>query len=165
MARASVWGVVILWTNPETGILAITVPVDGPGEHESDEEWLERIASRAVPEGIPWRVADRSVIPADRTWREAWVDTGSAVVVDMPRARDLHLRRIRHARQAAFADLDREVNRYLFSDRDRAQAAEGKRQHLRDLPQTLDLEACRTPEELLATWPAELGEYIQGVPG
>ena len=75
----------------------------------------------------------------------------------MPAARDLHMGRIRKRRDAELAKLDVPFIQAI----ERADAAEQARmgalkQTLRDIPQTLDLKAAKTPAALKALWPAEL---------
>lgn len=131
----------ILFTHPETGSLAVIVPVD-------KNLTIDEIAAKNVPENVPYRICDVTEIPEDRTFREAWKDNGK-VEIDMPKARDIHMDRIRADRDKALAKLDTEQ----MKGRDVAT----EKQALRDLPDTFDLTTAATPDELKALWPAELG--------
>lgn len=50
----------------ETGGVAIVIPAEECGLT------IEEIATRVVPEGIPFKIVDISEIPEDRTFRNAW---------------------------------------------------------------------------------------------
>jgi len=91
-----------------------------------------------------------SDIPNDRSYRNAWVDTGSAVNHDMPKARELHLGRLRLERTGKLAELDIESIRYFGRDGKKVDEIEARKQALRDMPVTLApvLEACKTIDEL-----------------
>ena len=85
----------------------------------------------------------------------AWRHAGNGqIVVDMPAARALKMGRIRKERQRRFPSLDAEWMKAMGQG-DSAMAAtiEAKRQHLRDLPQTVGLEAIATPEALAGFQP------------
>lgn len=98
-----------------------------------------------------------SDIPADRTFREAWEHGGNKILVNMPRARDIHLGRIREARNKALADMDIETIKAMGQGDNKALVdVEAQKQVLRDIPQTIDLDQANTPEELRAIWPKEL---------
>lgn len=97
------------------------------------------------------------VPPDDRTFREAWSLNGRAVDVDMGKARNIHMGRIRRARDAAMPQLDVLWTRAAAGkDQAAADAVEARRQVLRDLPSTFNLSAAETPAELKALWPKEL---------
>lgn len=70
------------------------------------------------------------------------------VKVNMNKARDIHMGRIRGARDIKLAKLD--IEQLKGED-----VAEEK-QTLRDLPNTFDLTSASTPEELKALWPNKL---------
>lgn len=97
-------------------------------------------------------------IPADRTFRAAWKDVATKIDIDMPKARDIWRDRMRVARAPKLAALDAA---YLRADEagdallKRTIAAQ--KQVLRDVTTLPAIEAAKTPEELKAVWPAELG--------
>jgi hypothetical protein len=102
-----------------------------------------------------FRVATKEEIPTDRTFRQAWRDTGT-VEVDMPTAREIHRERIRLARAPKLAELD---IAYLRATEDQDPIGEdiiGEKQALRDATDDPRIEAAETPEELKAVWPKGL---------
>jgi broad specificity polyphosphatase/5'/3'-nucleotidase SurE len=116
------------------------------------------------------RECDETDLPAEQaerdgndipTFRDAWEDTGTVVQVNMPKARVIHMDRIRVVRNAELVKESGSKYRQpeeievLFTPRHKA-----KLQELRDIPQTLNLDV-DTPEELKAIWPKELPLPIQ----
>ena len=131
---------------------------------DSDENILHEIKrgeSSYLKPTASWRRIEAGEIPPDRTFREAWKDTGSKLDVHMPKAREIHLQRVRVARAAKLEELDREWMRATGQGKKAdAEAAEAKRQRLRDLPATLPVEEATTPDELKAVWDDELGPQV-----
>ena len=80
------------------------------------------------------------------------------IIVNMAKARGIHMDKIRLVRNKQLADLDVSFMRAVETgdDSERVRIA-GEKQVLRDIPQTLDL-TTDTPEELKAIWPTELLE-------
>jgi hypothetical protein len=102
------------------------------------------------------RIADGD-IPSDRTYRDAWIDAGSKIDHDMAKARAVHLNRVRHARAVKLETLDRDWMRATGQNKKQeADSIEARRQALRDLPKTLDVDAARTIDELKAKWSPDL---------
>ena len=104
------------------------------------------------PEQVPvisWRFAEESEIPTDRTYRNAWRDTGTGVEHDMVHARELHRNLLREARAPRLAALDLA---YLQADETNAQARKEliaeEKQRLRDIPLDPRIEAVQTIAEL-----------------
>jgi len=115
------------------------------------------------PDEVAWREFDDSDGRlSDRAFRDAWeYDAQLAVRVSMPRARSLHLRRIREHRQVLLDELDRDWMRAVGQGDDRlANEIEARRQTLRDVPVVIagDLDAALTTGELRRVWHASLGD-------
>jgi hypothetical protein len=98
-----------------------------------------------------------SELPSDRHFRDAWEDAVDMVSTNMPKARVIHMDRIRTVRNI---ELEKESgSKYrqpeeiedLFAPEHQARL-----QTLRDIPQTFSLGGFRTPETLKAAWPTEL---------
>jgi len=115
---------------------------------------VERMYRDPRASAIGFRRIDDTDLPTDRTYRDAWADTGAGPLThDMPRARGLHLARVRLARAKRFAELDSEWMRAAGQGKKADEAAvEARRQALRDLPATLGVEAATTVEDLKACW-------------
>ena len=97
--------------------------------------------------------------PKERYFRDCCVWTGAAVVVDMPKARVVHMTQIRLARDMELSRLDKEWSR-LTSDPIAQAQVEAQRQVLRAIPQTFDLSTYPTPQALKAAWPLSLPARI-----
>ncbi len=97
---------------------------------------------------------DPATIPPDRTFRDAWTPD---LAVDMPKARDIHMKRIRAARDQQLEKLDIETIKAVGAgDAAKAAEIEAQKQTLRDLPQTFDLSGAAMPNELKTLWPGDL---------
>ena len=99
-------------------------------------------------------------ITGDRYFRDAvvWDDTvPNKCRCDMPRARVIHMDRIREVRDIELAGLDGpEQVAIRRGDTVEVERIRALKQRLADIPQTLDLSVYQTPEDLKAAWPAEL---------
>lgn len=125
-------------------------------DDDTDEALLARCMARLPADAVNPRITEEDM-PADRMFRDAWVDTGGAVDVDMAKARALHMARIRAARNAKLATLDPLWMRAMGRGETAAAAAvEAQRETLRNLPQTFDLTRAADADALKELWPAEL---------
>ena len=75
--------------------------------------------------------------------------------VNMTKARDIHREKVREARNPKLAAKDVEFQRALETGADTAAIVAAK-QALRDAPASAAIEAATTPDELKASWDAEL---------
>ena len=99
---------------------------------------------------------DSTAIPM-REFRDAHAFVGDTPEVDMPKARIIHMDRIREKRNVKLAELDQA---YMRADEDgdnpgKAAIAQQKKS-LRDLPANYDLSGHTTPESLKDDWPPEV---------
>lgn len=151
----------IVYTRPDGGVSIVIPAPQAQRADETEADFLTRVRAAIPQDARDVTICEDTDIPADRTFRNAWtLDPArpkTPVGVDMPKARDIHMTRIREARAPEFARLDGEWMR-ATGQNDAAEAAriEAERQTLRDLPQTLDLTAAATADELKAIWPGEL---------
>lgn len=103
---------------------------------EEDMRGVTAVSCKELPE---------SAVPADLSFRNAW---NADLVVDMSKARDIHMDRIRAVRDKEMAKLDVEQ----LKGRD----VKAEKDVLREIPQTFDLAQADTPEALKALWPSDL---------
>ncbi len=75
--------------------------------------------------------------------------------INMTKARDIHREKVRQARNPLLASKDVEFQRALETGADTAAIVAAK-QALRDAPASAAIEAATTPDELKASWDAEL---------
>jgi len=130
----------------------------------SEDEALTRIYEKDKPQSaLAVHIIDDTQIPADHVCEsscelfDAWEWTDK-VIVNMPKARGVHMNVIRVVRNAELVKEDLTFMRAVEDGDTDAQATiKTKKQTLRDIPQTFDLTTDNdTPEELKAKWPAEL---------
>ncbi len=121
---------------------------------------FEEIIQKDVPKGvgdilIPHSIIEYADLPKDRVFRDAWKKSGGSVVTDMPRARIIHMDRIRMVRDIELVNSDVELTRAM-EEGESLTALKARRQALRDIPQTFDLKQATTSKQLNLKWPAEL---------
>lgn len=107
--------------------------------------------SRAFPDATGYRRLLPGELPTDRSYRDAWRDDGKKIHHHMPKAREIHLGRLRRQRGEVLAELDKKWMIAMGADdKHAAKAIEAKRQALRDMPVTKApaLEAAQTTEDL-----------------
>lgn len=124
---------------------------------------LDRAVRRLGLREVPHVVLADADAPSAELGVGAWKLDGDRVVLDMEAARAAHMAAIRQARNEALAALDIAWNRAMDAD-DMATARQigQQRQRLRDIPQTFDMHAARTPAALRALWPEGLAARPPG---
>jgi hypothetical protein len=127
----------------------------------TDDEFLERAIQRNIEVGViasdaPVYIVEQSTLPTE--FAEAWEWDGSAVVVNMTKARVIHLAEIRRVRNEELVKEDVTFMRAVEADDADAQATIGtEKQVLRDIPATFDITTgVDTPAQLSAKWPDQL---------
>jgi hypothetical protein len=126
---------------------------DGQWSREANSTNIFSEISRAFVNDTvtSYRVVLESDIPQERDYRDSVRDTGTALVYDMPTARELHMALIRHERARQFEQLDRDWMKYFAQGNStQAAAVEAQRQTLRDRPQVIqpDVDAAQTVDAL-----------------
>ncbi len=122
---------------------------------ETDDEFVSRIVAKDVPADVrDVAVIDIADVPADLTFRNAWIVQAGRLVHDMPRARKIWRGKIREARAPLLAALDVEYQRAdEHGDADAKAAIVARKQVLRDAPNDPAIEAAQTVDDLRAAWP------------
>ena len=138
------------------GSVAVMTLVAGADEAEALEKWKlvnpdTYISHRQMPD---------SAIPSDRTFRDAWADITPELTIDidMAKARDIHLERIRIKRNAELSKLDIQATKAQdVGDAETLTQIRARKQELRDLPTTLapTLAAATSVDALKAIQPLE----------
>jgi len=95
------------------------------------------------------RDAASLTVPADRTFRGAWQFNGSAVEIDMAKARDIHRDNLRAERAPKLAKLDVDYMKALEQGYVTTTIA-AEKQALRDVTADARIEAAATPDALKA---------------
>jgi hypothetical protein len=108
----------IIYPTPEGGV-AVIIPA------ESVE-----LALKDVPEGVPYEIVDASKVPADRTFRGAWVMGDCCIDHDLDKCKDIGHAIRRTKRAEEFAPHDDVIAKQIPGND--AAAAEAARQVVRD---------------------------------
>jgi hypothetical protein len=128
--------------------------------HVIEKDVLGRADGQGPADGKTYRVISDSDMPTGdaRKFMDAWEDTGTVVQVNLPKARVIHMDRIRAVRNAELAKEDVTFMRAVEAGDTDAQATIAtEKQVLRDIPATFDITTgVTTPELLQAKWPSEL---------
>lgn len=133
------------------GTIEIGTPTLGTTKERLEQDAL------LTPDYLSHRVIDDNELPQDDYFREAWEDNNAAIVVNMPKAREIHMNRLRVDRNAKLEELDVTYMRAdEAGDTELKDSIAAQKQQLRDMPETFDLSVYETPEELKAAIP----EYL-----
>ena len=150
----------IIYTNPDDGMVIIIAPAYK--SYQTDEETERKVIAQSVPEGVSYRLVTESEYEAEvaacsgRVFRDTWEDIEGTIQVNMSKARDVQMDKIRDVRNKELVALDVPFMKALEDGDTDAQATlKAKKQELRDIPQTFDL-TTDTPEELKNKWPEGL---------
>jgi hypothetical protein len=122
------------------------------------EDALRKWADVNPNQYISHREMPIEAIPTDRSYRGAWADTTPELTIDidMVKAREIHLQRIRIKRNDELSKLDVEVMKAQdIGDTEKLAQIRQRKQELRDLPTTLrpTLDAANSVDELKAIQP------------
>lgn len=150
----------IMYTRPDGGVSIVhPAPIAHLRKHPrfakmTQAEYEAHVWERSVPKDAinPQYISDID-IPEDREFRAAWKQSGKKAVVDMEKAKEIHMNKIRLKRNKKLAKLDIETMKGVD--------VQAEKQVLRDLPADFDLSVAKTPEELKALWPEILTEKGQ----
>lgn len=146
----------IFYTRPDGGLSIIT-PCIGIDEKITEDEALERSKKDIPIDATDVQIVEETAVPADRTFRDAWVSCVGGCRVDMPKARNVHRNRLRMLRAPLLAKLDVDyMKAQERGDAATAAAIAKKKQALRDVTVDPAIDAAATPEALAAVMPAAL---------
>lgn len=105
-----------------------------------DATFLQLVLAKDVPAwATDVTVVDDSDIPSSRTFRNAWVVSHGKVTVDMVKAKDIKMTKIRIERDSLLDQTDKQWIAKTEKGND-LKDLKDKRQKLRDLPQTVVLD-------------------------
>ena len=130
----------IIFTQSD-GIVAVINPISGDAND----------AIKDVPSGFAYEIVDDSVIPTDRSFRDAWVQDSKTIKTDMAKAREIHKTNIRNARVSKLAELDIEFQKALETSSSTTDIV-SKKQALRDAPADSGIASASDEAALKAQW-------------
>jgi hypothetical protein len=145
----------IVWEREDGGVSVTHPAPNARKEGETDEQFLDRIRLKDVPDGKPFHVQRKESLPS-RRFRNAWTRTSDGIEIDTPRARGLLVAEVRAERNRRLAETDTDKSRIdEIGTPQEQKAIKDKRQKLRDLPAVVESEiATLTVEQLEAYQPA-----------
>lgn len=134
----------IMYTRPDDNGLSIIIPADKEDIEKvlgplTEEQYRQHVWERSVPSwAINPRYVDEDGLPADREFRNAWCDAtpDAKVDIDLKKAKDLQLTKLRDVRNAKLAAADIEFMTKLEKGDDLADIKK-KKQKLRDATEPL----------------------------
>jgi hypothetical protein len=131
----------IIYTNNEGGV-SVVIP--------TGELPIEEVAKKDVPEGVPYEIVEDDAIPADRTFRNAWVLGDCCVEHDLDKCKAIGHERRRQKREEEFAPFDAVIAKQI-PGKDAAEA-EAARQAIRDKYAEVQdaIDAAESPDEIKA---------------
>ena len=154
----------VVWEREDGGV---SVTYINPGYTDPSQIEAAKIKAQGIIESERGPIIrhdyDPDLLPEpsnDQRFFDVWEWVGDAVVVNMPKARVLHMDKIRRVRNAELAKLDITYMRAIEAGDTDAQATIAtEKQTLRDIPATFDLTTdVDTPAALKSKWPSELPE-------
>ena len=108
-------------------------------------------AIKDVPSGLSYEIVEDSVIPTDRSFRNAWKQNSKTIETDMTKAKEIHKDKIRIARTPKLAELDIEFQKALETSSSTTDII-AKKQALRDAPAASGISTAASEADLKAQW-------------
>lgn len=132
------------------GTIGIIIPAPKARfESETEDDFLDRIAEKDVPQGLDYYIVDADELPEDRAFREAWVVDGGAIDIDLDKAKDAWKEKLRQDRAPLLEALDIDFMRAVEnSDTVKQNQVKDQKQVLRDITNLVD--AAETLEDIKA---------------
>jgi hypothetical protein len=129
----------MMYTRPEDGGLSVVIGVPKEAVERvlgplTQEEYEQHVRETSIPEGaLNVKVITDADIPADREFREAWIDAtaDTKINIDMRKAKEIKLVQLREKRNKLLDAADKETLMALEKGQDLA-AIKAKKQALRD---------------------------------
>ena len=127
----------ILYTNDGGGVSVVVPAPSWVGT-------MEELAAKVVPENEPYKIVEDSVIPTDRTFRDAW-ENYESVNVSLVKAKEITKTRLREERKPLLEAQDVLFMKAQETSSDTA-AIITEKQRLRDI--TTSADSASTLDEL-----------------
>lgn len=137
------------------------IAIDGNLDEAAYLDWLIR---KDVPtDATEIEIIEHDALPADRAFRNAWDKKDGEIIVDMPKARLIHLENLRKERNLKLQEMDIEFQKaFEVSDQAKITEIAQVKQALRDMPDTAipEMEKIEDPEQLKDYQPEVLKESL-----
>ena len=129
----------------DDGMLIIVCPAD------KTNLTLDEIKTRNCPTTNTIYTVEPSDCPTDRSFRDAWTYDGTNFGVNIVKAKEIHKKNIRLAREKKLAELDVDFQRALETSADTSVIV-SKKQALRDAPASAGIGTAVSDTDLKANW-------------
>lgn len=149
----------IIFTRPDGGLSVVHPVINSYPVREdiTEAQAIERAYAKLPQGAINPQIVEVSVLPVDRTFRNAWKQNGSTVAPDMPACREIHKERLRVLRAPLLTVLDAQFLKALeIGDLTEQGRIAAKKQALRDVTDDPRIATASTPEQLKSVVPAVL---------
>jgi hypothetical protein len=133
-----------IYENDEGGITIVT-PSD------KTDLTLDEIKDKCCPSEKTIVTINKSEMPSNRNFRNAWKLNSNNIETDMTKAKEIHKDNIRNARVSKLAELDIEFQKALETSASTTDIV-SKKQALRDAPADSAITSAKTETELKAQW-------------
>lgn len=138
-----------------TGSVSVVIPALGQ-DHEA-------VIKKDIPASTLVLETTADVLP-DRYFRDAWSIDEGGLSVDLPKARQIHVDKLRVIRNERLRALDQEWTKAVGQKKNQeADQIEALRQKLRDMPQLLQaqLDAAQSADAIKSIVPEELNDALR----
>ena len=133
-----------IYESDEGGIVIVT-PSD------KTDLTLDEIKTQCCPSGKTVVTINKSEMPSNRNFRNAWQLNNNNIETDIAKAKEIHKTNIRNARTSKLAELDIEFQRALETGADTSTIV-AKKQTLRDAPAASGISTAASEADLKAQW-------------
>lgn len=133
-----------IYENDEGGITIVT-PSD------KTDLTLDEIKDKCCPSGKTIITINKSEMPSNRNFRNAWKLNSNSIETDISKAKEIHKTNIRNARVSKLAELDIEFQKALETGASTTDIV-SKKQALRDAPADSAIDSASDEAALKAQW-------------
>ncbi len=96
----------IIYNNPDNPVSILIPTPEFLAMFDTEQEAMEALVTKDVPNGLSSEIVESSAIPTDRTFRNAWFKNGVNVDIDIPKAKEIAHTKRRADREEQFKPLD-----------------------------------------------------------
>ena len=115
------------------------------------QEFLNEIKDKCCPSGKTIVTINKSEMPSNRNFRNAWKLNSNNIETDISKAKEIHKTNIRNARVSKLAELDIEFQKALETGASTTDIV-SKKQALRDAPADSAIDSASDEAALKAQW-------------
>ena len=124
----------------DTGLSVVYPVAASKLSEETEQKWLDRVFSKATPEGVEYCDIDSSNLPTKKVFRGAWEfdSLNKNININTQKARDITKNRVRSERKPLLEAQDTLFQRAQETDSDTSEII-AEKNRLRDITKEIDL--------------------------